>query len=42
MEPEEKQEITDRLNEVIEKLDMIDAVGAPAKAKHILTGLGFK
>ena len=21
---------------------MIDAVGAPAKAKHILTGLGFK
>ena len=42
MEPEEKQEIADRIAEVNERLDIIDAKGAPAKAKHILTGLGFK
>ena len=42
MEPEEKEELATRLTEVTEKLDMIDAVSAPAKAKHILSGLGFK
>jgi len=42
MEPEDKQEIADRIVEVTARLESIDATAAPAKAKHILTGLGFK
>lgn len=42
MEPEDKEEIVNRLTEVNERLDLIDAASAEAKAKEILCGLGFK
>jgi ATPase subunit of ABC transporter with duplicated ATPase domains len=42
MDADEKKEHNDRLMEIVERLDMIDAVGAEAKAIEILTGLGFK
>ena len=42
MEPEEKQEIANKLSAVNERLELIDAANAETKAIHILTGLGFK
>jgi ATP-binding cassette, subfamily F, member 3 len=42
MSEDEKDKHNDRLMEIIERLDIIDAVGAEAKAIEILTGLGFK
>lgn len=41
LEPEDKQEVLDRMNEVSERLDLIEAPLAEAKAKEILCGLGF-
>jgi len=41
MSEEEKIEHEERLKEVIEQLDLIDATDAPSKATLILTGLGF-
>lgn len=42
MEPEEKEELAKEIADVNVRLDMIDAHGAEAKAKHIISGLGFK
>ena len=42
MEPEDREEHNNRITEIIERLDMIDAVNAETKAIMILTGLGFK
>jgi len=41
MSEEDKIEHEERLKEVIEQLDLIDATDAPSKATLILTGLGF-
>jgi len=38
---EEKIAVEERLKEVIEQLDLIDAADAPNKATQILIGLGF-
>lgn len=42
LEPEDKQEVIDRMNAVSERLDLIEAPLAEAKAKEILCGLGFQ
>lgn len=42
MEDDEKKAHSERLVEVAERLDLIEAVTAEAKAIEILTGLGFK
>ena len=41
MSEEDKMEHEERLKEVIEQLDLIDAADAPSKATLILVGLGF-
>jgi len=41
MSEEDKIEHEERLKEVIEQLDLIDAADAPSKATQILVGLGF-
>ena len=41
MEDEEKQEINDRIIEINERLEFIDADKAESKAIMILSGLGF-
>ena len=41
MSEEDKMEKEERLKEVIEQLDLIDAKEAPSKATQILIGLGF-
>lgn len=42
LDADEKEEAMERLNEVNERLELIDAASAEAKAKEILCGLGFK
>lgn len=42
MEPEDKQEMNERINYISERLDLIDAKNAEIKAVRILLGLGFK
>lgn len=41
LDADEKAEALDRLNEIQERLELIDAASAEAKAKEILCGLGF-
>jgi len=42
LDPEEKAEALERLLAINERLELIDANSAEAKAKEILCGLGFK
>jgi ATP-binding cassette subfamily F protein 3 len=42
LEPEEKKATNDRILAIHQRLDLIDAANAEAKAINILTGLGFK
>lgn len=41
MSEEEKVELEEKLKDVLETLDLIDAAEAPSKATLILVGLGF-